>query len=101
MSQDRTPIVAFHRLIPGIPAPERADRSALGGLPTRAFRYCDASGDTHEAANVNGSLNHIAGIYSERRNVLGMMPHPENLIEAAHGGTDGRGLFAAVLGVAA
>ncbi len=42
MSQDRTPIVAFHRLIPGIPAPERADRSALGGLPTRAFRYCDA-----------------------------------------------------------
>lgn len=42
MTQQRTPIVTFHRLIPGIPAPERADRSALGGLPTRAFRYCDA-----------------------------------------------------------
>ncbi|HYF08021.1 MAG TPA: DUF6065 family protein [Acetobacteraceae bacterium] len=36
------PIVRFHRLIPSVPAPERADRSGLGMLPTRAFRYCDA-----------------------------------------------------------
>ncbi|MBR0661360.1 DUF6065 family protein [Neoroseomonas oryzicola] len=42
MTQDRTPVVAFHRLIPGIPAPTRADRSGLGGLPTRAYRFCDA-----------------------------------------------------------
>lgn len=42
MPADRQPVVTFHRLIPGIPAPERADRSGLGGLPTRAFRYCDA-----------------------------------------------------------
>ena len=41
----------------------------------------------------NGSLNDIAGIYSEKLNVLGMMPHPENLIETLVGGTDGRGLF--------
>ena len=58
-----------------------------------AFRYCDARGDTHEAANINGSLNHIAGIYSEKLNVLGMMPHPENLVEALMGGTDGLPMF--------
>jgi phosphoribosylformylglycinamidine synthase subunit PurQ / glutaminase len=58
------------------------------------FRYADGS-------NPNGSLNDIAGIMNDKGNVLGLMPHPENLIEAAHGGTDGRGLFASVLGVAA
>ena len=57
-----------------------------------AFRYCSADGDT-KAGNPNGSLNDIAGIYSENLNVLGMMPHPENLIETLVGGTDGRGLF--------
>ena len=58
------------------------------------FRYA-------EGTNPNGSLNDIAGIVNERRNVMGIMPHPENLIEAAHGGSDGRGVFASVLGVAA
>lgn len=58
-----------------------------------AFRYCDAAGAFGGAANPNGSLNDIAGIYSERFNVLGMMPHPENLIDPLAGGTDGRGLF--------
>mgnify|MGYP006331683369 CR=1 FL=1 len=58
------------------------------------FRYA-------QGTNPNGSINDIAGIINEKGNVLGMMPHPENLIEAAHGGTDGRGLFASVLGVAA
>jgi phosphoribosylformylglycinamidine synthase subunit PurQ / glutaminase len=51
-----------------------------------AFRYANGT-------NPNGSVNDIAGIFNEARNVLGMMPHPENLIEAAHGGTDGRALF--------
>ncbi|MFM8608403.1 MAG: phosphoribosylformylglycinamidine synthase subunit PurQ [Hyphomicrobiales bacterium] len=60
-----------------------------------AFRYCDAGGDT-EKGNPNGSINSIAGIYSKKLNVLGMMPHPENLIETLVGGTDGRGLFASV-----
>jgi phosphoribosylformylglycinamidine synthase len=58
-----------------------------------AFRYCDAAGELTVAANRNGSLNSIAGIYSESRNVLGLMPHPENFVEGLVGGTDGRGLF--------
>ena len=51
-----------------------------------AFRYVDGT-------NPNGSINDIAGVFNAARNVLGLMPHPENLIEPAHGGTDGRGLF--------
>jgi phosphoribosylformylglycinamidine synthase I len=58
-----------------------------------AFRYCDAGGRVTADANRNGSMNAIAGIYSDKRNVLGMMPHPENLIDDLVGGTDGRGLF--------
>lgn len=72
-----------------------ADAEAIARLEGEnrvAFRYCDAQGDT-KSGNPNGSLNDIAGIYSEKLNVLGMMPHPENLIETLVGGTDGRGLF--------
>ncbi|WP_375466018.1 phosphoribosylformylglycinamidine synthase subunit PurQ [uncultured Methylobacterium sp.] len=58
-----------------------------------AFRYCDAAGALTVAANRNGSLNSIAGIYAEGGNVLGLMPHPENFVEGLVGGTDGRGLF--------
>ncbi|MBN9272712.1 MAG: phosphoribosylformylglycinamidine synthase subunit PurQ [Mesorhizobium sp.] len=58
------------------------------------FRYA-------EGTNPNGSVNDIAGIVSAKGNVLGLMPHPENLIEAAHGGTDGRALFEGALGLAA
>jgi phosphoribosylformylglycinamidine synthase I len=58
-----------------------------------AFRYCDAKGVIGGAANPNGSANDIAGIYSENFNVLGLMPHPENLIDPHVGGTDGRPLF--------
>ena len=65
----------------------------LKGDDRVVFRYVDDSGDLSELANPNGSLDAIAGILNERRNVLGMMPHPENLIEPLHGGTDGRGLF--------
>lgn len=57
------------------------------------FRYA-------EGTNPNGSLNDIAGITNAAGNVLGMMPHPENLIEAAHGGDDGRALFEAALNAA-
>lgn len=59
-----------------------------------AFRYA-------EGTNPNGSLRDIAGILNAQKNVLGLMPHPENLIEAAHGGTDGRALFSSLLGEAA
>jgi phosphoribosylformylglycinamidine synthase len=48
--------------------------------------------------NPNGSINDIAGITNARGNVMGMMPHPENLIEPAHGGEDGKGIFAGLLG---
>jgi phosphoribosylformylglycinamidine synthase subunit PurQ / glutaminase len=58
------------------------------------FRYA-------EGTNPNGSVNDIAGIINETGNVMGMMPHPENLIEAAHGGSDGRALFESALEVAA
>lgn len=61
------------------------------------FRYCDAGGKLTEEANVNGSQNSIAGIINARGNVLGMMPHPERLIEAALGGEDGRALFESLL----
>jgi phosphoribosylformylglycinamidine synthase len=59
----------------------------LKGEDRIAFRYT-------EGTNPNGSLDDIAGIIGEKRNVLGLMPHPENLIEPLHGGTDGRALFA-------
>ncbi|MGV6874667.1 phosphoribosylformylglycinamidine synthase subunit PurQ [Pseudochelatococcus sp. B33] len=62
-----------------------------------AFRYADRTGAVAPEANPNGSLNNIAGIYSERLNVLGLMPHPENLIDDLVGGTDGRGLFESLL----
>jgi phosphoribosylformylglycinamidine synthase I len=63
-----------------------------------AFRYCDARGVTEGAANPNGSVNDIAGIYSENFRVLGLMPHPENLIDPLVGGVDGRGLFESIAG---
>jgi phosphoribosylformylglycinamidine synthase len=65
----------------------------LEGENRIAFRYCDAGGRVGGDANPNGASRDIAGIYSEKLNVLGMMPHPENLIDAAAGGTDGLGLF--------
>ncbi len=58
-----------------------------------AFRYCDAAGVLGGDANPNGSRNDIAGIYSKNKTVLGLMPHPENLIDPLVGGIDGRGLF--------
>jgi phosphoribosylformylglycinamidine synthase I len=53
------------------------------------FRYCDESGSPTPESNPNGSLDNIAGVLNERRNVLGMMPHPERASEALLGGTDG------------
>ena len=61
------------------------------------FRYCDTAGEASAKANINGSRNNIAGIMNARGTILGMMPHPENLIEDLHGGLDGRGLFESLL----
>ena len=61
------------------------------------FRYTAPDGSRDEAWNVNGSVNAIAGVLSEKHNVLGLMPHPENHVEAVMGRTDGRGLFAGLV----
>ena len=58
-----------------------------------AFRYCDGAGQVKDRAGPNGSMNEIAGLYSPNLRVLGMMPHPENLIDPLVGGTDGLPLF--------
>ena len=65
-----------------------------------AFRYCDENGAIGGAANPNGSINDIAGVYNEKFNVLGLMPHPENLIDPLVGGIDGRGMFASLVAAA-
>lgn len=58
-----------------------------------AFRYATANGEITAAANPNGSLENIAGVLSEGRNVLGMMPHPDRSSEALLGSADGLLLF--------
>jgi phosphoribosylformylglycinamidine synthase subunit PurQ / glutaminase len=57
------------------------------------FRYCDPAGETGESSNLNGSRDHIAGICSRERNVLGLMPHPERACEDLLGSSDGSGIF--------
>jgi phosphoribosylformylglycinamidine synthase len=74
----------------------RCDNETLAQLKGEdrvAFRYVDATDAASDDVNPNGSIDSIAGIFNERKNVLGLMPHPENLIDDLHGGTDGRGLF--------
>jgi phosphoribosylformylglycinamidine synthase len=63
---------------------DEATLDRLEGEGRVAFRYAD---------EVNGSQRRIAGVLNEAGNVLGMMPHPERAIEAAHGSSDGRALF--------
>ena len=77
-----------------------ADEATLKGLVDHdqiVFRYCDASGAVTDVANPNGSLQNIAGICNVKRNVLGMMPHPERHSEALLGGVDGKAMFEALL----
>ena len=71
--------------------PETLDR--LESEDRVAFRYVAPDGETAGDANPNGSARHIAGVFSENRRVLGLMPHPERLADAALGGADGRPLF--------
>jgi phosphoribosylformylglycinamidine synthase len=69
----------------------------LEGEGNVALRYCDESGTISDASNPNGSLGNIAGIYGgPKKNVLGLMPHPERMSEACLGGTGGLELFRAV-----
>ena len=61
------------------------------------FRYSDAEGNLTEEANFNGSIDSIAGITNTRRNVLGMMPHPERAMESILGMEDGKPIFESIL----
>jgi phosphoribosylformylglycinamidine synthase subunit PurQ / glutaminase len=61
------------------------------------FRYCDAGGAVVDTANPNGSLNSIAGVCNARRNVVGLMPHPERACESPLGSKDGLVLFESVV----
>ncbi len=57
------------------------------------FRYCDAAGQVTPESNPNGAQDNIAGIVNEKGTVLGMMPHPERVVDPLNGGLDGRRLF--------
>jgi phosphoribosylformylglycinamidine synthase subunit PurQ / glutaminase len=80
---------------------DEATLRKLEGEGLVALRYCTAGGAVEPAANPNGSLHGIAGVYGgPRKNVFGLMPHPERMSEAVLGGDDGRRLFDTVLGPA-
>jgi phosphoribosylformylglycinamidine synthase len=73
-----------------------ADEETLAKLKASnriLWRYVNAQGETTEASNPNGSLDNIAGICNESRNVVGLMPHPERASEAILGCADGRLIF--------
>lgn len=61
------------------------------------FRYATADGEVTDHANPNGSINNIAGICNEGRNVVGLMPHPERAVELMTGSADGRVVFESVI----
>ena len=85
--------VARYREVMGATNPAEADEGTIRKLEDEhrvVFRYA-------EGTNPNGSINDIAGIINEKGNVLGMLPHPENLVEPLHGGLDGRGIFESLL----
>ena len=62
-----------------------------------AFKYCDEKGVIDETSNPNGSLNNIAGVFNESKNILGMMPHPERMISKSVSNDDGINLFSSLL----
>ncbi|HUC83842.1 MAG TPA: phosphoribosylformylglycinamidine synthase subunit PurQ [Candidatus Acidoferrales bacterium] len=65
----------------------------LAGGDQILWRYCDANGNVTDSANPNGALQNIAGICNERRNVAGLMPHPERACERLLGSDDGKWIF--------
>ena len=62
-----------------------------------AFKYCDDKGNINDISNPNGSLENIAGIYNTDKNILGMMPHPERMVDELISNTDGVNLFSSLL----
>ena len=62
-----------------------------------AFKYCDERGNIDENSNPNGSLENIAGIFNSKKNILGMMPHPERMIDDVISNKDGVNLFSSLM----
>ncbi len=82
--------IAHHEGLYFLPDKEIEDLEKNGQI---IFRYADAKGNLPEASNPNGSKNNIAGIANAKRNVLGLMPHPERASDPLVGGTDGIGMW--------
>jgi phosphoribosylformylglycinamidine synthase len=77
-----------------------ADEETLAKLKANnqiLWQYCDATGNLTDKANPNGSLQNIAGVCNERRNVAGLMPHPERASEEILGSADGRLIFESMI----
>ena len=62
-----------------------------------AFKYCDENGKINENSNPNGALENIAGIYNSNKNILGMMPHPERMVDRLISNDDGANIFTSLL----
>ena len=62
-----------------------------------AVKYCDEKGNTNDTSNPNGSLDNIAGIFNDDKNILGMMPHPERMVDEIIANKDGVNLFSSLL----
>ena len=62
-----------------------------------AFKYCDEKGNINKSTNPNGSSNNIAGILNDQKNILGIMPHPERLIDPLLAGEDGSLMFESLI----
>ena len=62
-----------------------------------AFKYCDENGLVNNDSNPNGALENIAGIYNLKKNILGMMPHPERMVDKLISNTDGLNLFSSLM----
>ena len=62
-----------------------------------AFKYCDEGGVINNESNPNGALDNIAGIYNSKKNILGMMPHPERMADKLISNTDGLNLFSSLM----
>ena len=81
-----------------------ADEATLERLEREGrvvFRYVDETGEATAAANPNGSARNIAGVAGERRNVVGLMPHPDRAMSLLVGSDDGRGVFRGLVEAAA
>jgi len=77
-----------------------ANKKVLNNLNDKnliAFKYCDKNGEISDLSNPNGSLNNIAGILNEKKNILGMMPHPERFIDPILSCDDGSLMFKSLL----